>query len=100
MDYDSKNNEQTEAVNKLLLEMVKNQKENNKNLIKVFVISIICYTLLLTSGVVGFFIYESQFEYVEEVVTETTIKQEVEGDSAEINNVEGNLYKDNATHNQ
>lgn len=100
MDYDSKNNEQTEAVNKLLLEMVKNQKENNKNLIKVFVISIICYTLLLISGVVGFFVYESQFEYVEEVVTETTIEQEVEGDSAEINNVEGNLYKDNATHNQ
>nr|DAJ99921.1 MAG TPA: hypothetical protein [Caudoviricetes sp.] len=33
-----------------------------------------------------------------ELVTETS--QEVEGDNAEINNVSGNQYKDNAIHNQ
>lgn len=30
----------------------------------------------------------------------TTTEQTVEGDSAEVNNVDGNMYKDNATHNE
>lgn len=30
----------------------------------------------------------------------TTTEQTVEGDSAEINNVDGDMYKDNATHNE
>ena len=30
----------------------------------------------------------------------TTTEQTVEGDGAEINNVDGNMYKDNATHNE
>ena len=42
--------------------------------------------------------YESQWEYT---TTETiTTTQEVEGDNAEINNVEGNQYKDNSVHNE
>lgn len=45
--------------------------------------------------IVGAFLwYESQWEYE----TTTTTTQTVEGDSAEINNVEGNQYKDSATH--
>lgn len=32
--------------------------------------------------------------------TTTTTEQTVEGDGAEINNVDGNMYKDNATHNE
>lgn len=32
--------------------------------------------------------------------TNTTTEQTVEGDSAEINNVDGDMYKDNATHNE
>ena len=45
--------------------------------------------------IVGAFLwYESQWEYE----TTTTTTQTVEGDSAEINNVEGNQYKDSASH--
>ena len=32
--------------------------------------------------------------------TNTTTEQTAEGDSAEINNVDGDMYKDNATHNE
>lgn len=92
--------EQSQAANALLLEMVRNQKSNAKNIIKIFVITIVCYTLLLITMIVGFFVYESKFEAYEEVVTETTTTQEVSGEGSEINNVEGNLYKDNAVHNQ
>lgn len=89
--------EQVQALNKLLLEMNKNQKESNASLIKTFIATVICFTVLLISMVLGFFWYESQFEMTEKVITET-ITQEVSGADSEINNVEGNLYKDNASH--
>ena len=92
--------EKSQAMNELLLEMVKNQKSNTKNIVRVFIITIICYTILLISMVAGFFWYESQFEVYEEIVVEETVTQEVSGENSEINNVEGNLYKDNATHNE
>ena len=71
-----KNNSQSEVTNKLLMEMVRNQKNNMKNLVKVFISTIVCYTILLIAMVVGYFVYESQFEVVE---TETeTIRYEQE----------------------
>lgn len=100
MTIDEEKNKQVEAANKLLLQMVKNQKENNKNMIRVFIITMCCMTILLVSMVVGFFVYESQFETELETTTETTITQEVSGEDSTINNVEGNQYNDNATHNQ
>ena len=89
--------EQVQALNKLLLEMNKNQKESNNSLIKTFIATVVCFTVLLISMVLGFFWYENQFEMTEKVVTET-ITQEVSGTDSEINSVEGNLYKDNASH--
>lgn len=92
--------EQTQAMNELLLEMVKNQKETNGKNLKVFIVTIVCYTLLLISMVVGFFVYESQFETTYTTETVTTTTQEVSGEDSEINNIQGNMYKDNATHNE
>ena len=100
MTIEEEKNKQVEATNKLLLQMVKNQKENNKNMIRVFIITMCCMTVLLVSMVVGFFVYESQFETELETTTEKTITQEVSGEDSTINNVEGNQYNDNATHNQ
>ena len=90
---------QEEATNRLLLDMVKNQKEYINGMLKIFIITLVCYTLILISMIVGFFVYESQFE-TEVVETQTTITQEVSGDGSDINNVEGNQYNDNAIHNQ
>lgn len=100
MTIEEEKNKQVEATNKLLLQMVKNQKENNKNMIRIFIITMCCMTILLVSMVVGFFVYESQFETELETTTETTITQGVSGEDSTINNVEGNQYNDNATHNQ
>ena len=44
---DEKQLEQSQAVNAMLLELVRNQKNNTRGIIRVFVITIICYTLLL-----------------------------------------------------
>lgn len=92
--------EQSQAMNQLLLEMTKSQKENQKALIRILIVSMTCYTILLMTLIIGFFWYESQFEYVQEEVTEETLTQEVSGEGSEINNVEGNLYKDNSIHNE
>lgn len=97
---DEKQLEQSQAVNAMLLELVRNQKNNTRGIIRVFVITIICYTLLLITMVIGFFVYESRFEVTEQIVTETTTTQEVSGEGSEINNVQGDMYKDNAVHNQ
>lgn len=96
-ERDKETFEQLQATNKLLLKMAKTQKDNIKNLIKVFIVTVICYTALLISMVVGFFVYESQFdtEYVKETVT-----QEVSGENSNINNVDGDQYNDNAVHNE
>lgn len=92
--------EQSQAMNHLLLEMIKTQKTNMISFIRVLIIILVCYTAILVSMVAGFFWYESQFEFTEQTTTEETITQEVSGENSEINNVEGNMYKDNSTHNQ
>lgn len=71
--------EQSQAMNQLLLEMTKSQKENQKALIRILIVSMTCYTILLMTLIIGFFWYESQFEYVQEEVTEETLTQEVSG---------------------
>lgn len=93
-------NNDLEITNKLLFEMVKNLKQTNKNLTKAFIITITCLSIVIVVGIVGFFWYESQFEVTEQTQTELSLEQEASGEQAEINNVLGNMYKDNATHNE
>lgn len=90
--------EQSQALNQLLLEMTRTQKMQQKALIKVYIVTVVCFTALLISMIIGFFWYESQFETTTQT-TEKIVTQEVSGTDSEINNVEGNLYKDNAVHN-
>ncbi len=92
--------ESMEITNKLLLEMVKNQKAGNKNLTKVFISAIIGYTVIVLGMIAGFFVYESQYETFETDTSKFSVEQEASGEEAEINNVLGNMYKDNATHNE
>lgn len=95
-------NNDLEITNKLLFEMVKNLKQTNKNIMKAFIITVVCLSIIIVAGIVGFFWYESQFEITEQTTTQTelSVEQEASGEQAEINNVMGNMYKDNATHNE
>lgn len=96
-EFNDKAMENLEITNKLLLEMVKNQKSSNKNLTKLFIVTIICYTILLIAMVAGFFIYESQFDVVQGQYETYEYNQEAEGEGIEFNN--GDVYKDDAIHN-
>lgn len=85
MDFDKEKeeqemNDQLQATNKLLLEMVKNQKVNARNIIKVFIVTIGCYTIILLTIIICFFIYEGQFETIESD-TQYQIEQEATSDN-------------------
>lgn len=80
-DINKENNSVMDSTNKLLIEMVKNQKENARNLIKVFISTIVCYTVLLIAMVIGFFVYESQFEILD-TAWDSSISQEAISDGS------------------
>lgn len=91
-----------------LVEIVKDLLDTTKkHLNRVYLLlGISLMVNFLTVG--SFLLYESQFDYeatTEEVITtETTdnsaITQEVNRENSEINNVEGEMYRDNSTHNE
>lgn len=92
---------QNSELNKLLVEVVKNQRKSYKNLILVFIITVISLSIILCGMLFTFVWYESRYETTstEEIVREVTT-QEVSGENSSINNVEGNQYNDNAIHNE
>lgn len=91
--------DQSLALNRIVMTMLQQQKETNKRLFIALVIS-----LLMNAFIVGGFLYyNSLYDYTTTITTTTTTTtsdHDVEGDGAEINNVQGNQYKDSATHNE
>lgn len=83
---------QSLALNKVIINLLKQQRETNKRMFIALIVSI-----LVNLAIVGGFLwYESQWEY-----TETKeITQEVSGNDSDINNVSGNQYKDSVIHNE
>ena len=79
--------DKSQAMNKLLIELVKNQRATAKSTITAFIITVICYTALLIAMIGGFFWYEIRFEVTEQTVIET-ITQEVSDLESGINSVE------------
>lgn len=83
---------QSLALNKVIINLLKQQRETNKRMFIALIVSI-----LVNLAIVGGFLwYESQWEYTG--TKETT--QEVSGNDSDINNVSGNQYKDSAIHNE
>ena len=80
-----------ELTNKLLVELIKNQKQNTNNMIKMFFATVVCMTVLLLGMIIGFFIYESQFETTSSDF-EYQVEQEAESeDGNAINNFGGDV---------
>lgn len=86
-------NESSEIVNRLLIDMVNNQKENYRSFKKVFIVTVVCLTLIIISMIAGFFIYESQFETLQTV---TTQEADAQGGNAIING-SGEMYYGEST---
>ena len=94
-------NERLSAVNGILLDTVKNQETLIKHFRKMLVAVTISFTIIICCMVGGFFYYESQFETVETTTTTTDTDLITSGENANINNVtNGDMYNDDATHNE
>lgn len=93
---DSDTVEQSLALADIVRDLLSTTKQH---LNKVYIL--LGISLVINLIIVGAFLwYESQFTYTDkEVIETTTTTQEVSGEDSEINNVDGNQYKDNATHN-
>lgn len=88
----------------LLLDTQKEYRRSNRMKDKIIVVLIVLMFLEAIIGYCGFVWYESQFDYVTtEQTTETkSVDVGTDGDNAnaEYNDVYGNQYNDNATHNE
>lgn len=84
--------DQSLALNKIVMQLLKDRASDCKRLWIALVISILVNLALVG----GFLWYESQWEY--QTTETTTITQEADGDS-NINNVQGDQYNDQAVHN-
>lgn len=80
-----------------LTHIVVDMLESKKRECKMFFIALLCSLLVNVITLVGFLYYESQWDYKDTITT--TTEQEVSGTDSEINNVEGDQYKDNSIHN-
>lgn len=90
----------------LLIDTQKEYTRSNKFKDKIIIILIVLMFLEAVIGYVGFVWYESQYDYVTtEQTTETkSVDIGTDGDNANAeyndNNVKGNQYNGNATHNE
>jgi len=88
--------DQSIALNRITLALLESQKESNKRMGKIIIALIISIVIMFFA----FLYYESQWENVEEVAETITTTQEVSGEDAEINNVQGDQYNDSSVHNE
>lgn len=85
--------DQYSALTHIVLDMLESKKRECKMLF----VALLCSLFVNVIIVVGFLYYESQWEYSDTVTT--TTEQEVSGTDSEINNAEGDQYKDTSVHN-
>ena len=91
--------EQEDFLNSLLLDVCQSQRDTIKKLSRFLFTIVIAFSASIIFIVASFLKYESNFET--EQVTTTVTEMETSGDNANINNVSnGNMYNDNATHNE
>ena len=91
-----------DEVERVLIDTQKEYSKSNRTKDKIIMLLIILMFLEAVIGYSGFVWYESQFDYVTTEQTTQDVDLSTEGDNAnaEYNDVQGNQYNDNATHNE
>ena len=100
--------EEDRSIKKLMSDVQSEYLKSNKTKDRIIILLIVLMFLEAAVFFGGFVWYEGQFEYVETVTEEVMTTEtndadlSTEGDNASIDydNIEGNQYNDNATHNE
>ena len=87
---------------KVLIDSQKEVNKSNSRKDKIIALLIVLMFFEAVIGYCGFVWYESQFDYVTTEQTTQDVDLSTEGENAneEYNDVQGNQYNDNATHNE
>lgn len=87
---------------KVLIDSQKEVNKSNRRKDKIIALLIVLMFFEAVIGYCGFVWYESQFDYVttEQTTQDVDLSTEGENANAEYNDVQGNQYNDNATHNE
>ena len=92
-------NEKLSALNSILFDTVNNQEKLIKQFRKMLLVVVVCFACIICCMTIGFFWYESQFETT--TTATTTTDMNTSGENANINNVtDGDMYNDDAVHNE
>ena len=96
--------EEDRSIKKLMSDVQSEYLKSNKTKDKIIVLLIVLMFLEAAVFFGGFVWYESQYEYVETTEDAESVSLDTNGDNASIdydyNNIDGNQYNDNATHNE
>lgn len=96
--------EEDRSIKKLMSDVQSEYLKSNKTKDKIIVLLIVLMFLEAAVFFGGFVWYESQFEYVETTEDTESVSLDTNGDNASIdydyNNIDGNQYNDNVTHNE
>lgn len=96
--------EEDRSIKKLMSDVQSEYLKSNKTKDRIIILLIVLMFLEAAVFFGGFVWYESQFEYVETTEDAESVNLDTNGNNASIdydyNNVDGNQYNDNATHNE
>lgn len=96
--------EEDRSIKKLMSDVQSEYLKSNKTKDKIIVLLIVLMFLEAAVFFGGFVWYESQFEHVETTEDAESVSLDTNGDNASIdydyNNIDGNQYNDNVTHNE
>lgn len=96
--------EEDRSIKKLMSDVQSEYLKSNKTKDRIIILLIVLMFLEAAVFFVGFVWYESQFEYVETTEDAESVSLDTNGDNASIdydyNNIDGNQYNDNVTHNE
>lgn len=96
--------EEDRSIKKLMSDVQSEYLKSNKIKDKIIVLLIVLMFLEAAVFFGGFVWYESQFEYVETTEDAESVNLDTNGNNASIdydyNNIDGNQYNDNVTHNE
>lgn len=96
--------EEDRSIKRLMSDVQSEYLKSNKTKDRIIILLIVLMFLEAAVFFGGFVWYESQFEYVETTEDAESVNLDTNGNNASIdydyNNVDGNQYNDNATHNE
>lgn len=85
-----------EALNRLLTDVMNAQEKALRQMRRAIIITVVCFSAIVCTGIIGFFWYESQYDEISTTTTTTTLS--ADGENSKVNHAGRDMYNDEAQH--